>query len=57
MRRGLTILTCVALILLGTVANIVAGPRKAIGNIGTTTSPIQYPGPTHVDISGIFVGH
>ena len=53
MRRGLSILVCTALILIGTVANIVAGPRKAAVNIGTT-SPIHHPAPAQVDITGLF---
>ena len=49
MLRVLLILACAALILLGTVASIVARPGK------TTVSPMQYPVPAYVDISGIFL--
>ena len=44
MLRVLLILACAALILLGTVASIVARPGK------TTVSPMQYPVPAYVDI-------
>jgi hypothetical protein len=57
MRRGVIVLIVAAAILLATVASIVAGPRKPALNIATATSPIQYPVPMYVDISGIFVGH
>ena len=55
MLRVLLILACAALILLGTVASIVARPGKTAGNITATVSPMQYPVPAYVDISGIFL--
>jgi hypothetical protein len=57
MRRGVIVLICAVLILLGTVVSILAGPGKAVGTIATATNPIRYPVPIYVDISGIFVGH
>ena len=57
MRREVAVLACSGLVLLGTVANIVAGPRKTVGKIGTATSPIHHPVPPHVDISGVFLRH
>ena len=46
MRREVTVLACGGLVLLGTVANIVAGPRKTVGNIGTGHEPDPTPGST-----------
>ena len=54
MQRGLSVLICAALILLGKVANNIAGPRKAARNIDAIGSPIQYPFPKYVDITGVF---
>jgi hypothetical protein len=55
MQRGLAILACAALILLGTVADIVAGPRKVARPAEAMASPIQYPFPRQVDITGAFL--
>jgi hypothetical protein len=55
MQRGLAILACAALILLGTVADIVAGPRKVGRATQAMASPIQCPFPRYVDISGVFL--
>jgi hypothetical protein len=57
MQRGLSVLVCAALILLGTVANNIAGPRKAAGNMDAIDNPIQYPFPKYVDITGVFLPH
>jgi hypothetical protein len=57
MARGLAVLACTALILLGTAANIAAGPRKTAAYIGATTNTSGYQVPAYVDISGIFLGH
>jgi len=55
MQRGLAILACAALILLGTVADIVAGPRKIGRATQAMASPIECPFPRYVDISGVFL--
>ena len=57
MQRGLSVLVCAALILLGTVANDIAGPRKAARTIDAVGNPIEYPFPKYVDITGVFLPH